>query len=425
MTMRTCKIFQLFISLFILSFSARSDSVYISETSSSEVVKNIQFRFSESRTNLQNIEIPQNNIEFSYHSEQGVKEVTVIRKLPLVIKESGSDNELPLYEATVNNENAIITLENNNIQLSYSQFDGNNETLTFTTIEKNKVTETLHVQALNKYQEPDTSNIQSSTSATPNMAPKPLTTLNSAQADTPPEFIVYLFENHSINDRDKTEMIHQYFSWWAKHMEEISSKHQEQTGNPLFSKLTLEWVPNFTEQRISGRGKPYTQNSYWYNDYNGRGAATSTEFTENFFFRGFRSSVDGWHGKYKPKVPNARMLYILVGANPVVVANFDCERYRCSGPNVPTVRSNLWLMADPGQAVALATLKETHYPAKVLGQLMGAREDLAATGRPAKSRSIVRLCLTINSKESGSKNLPRCKYYSEENRKRIIEYFSH
>ena len=411
--MRLLKAVQLLIALSTLSVSAQSDPVYINEVGSDELVKEIQFRFSESRQNLQDSDIQPDDIEFIYQGEHGVQHVAVSQSIPIVVRDNVSNTEYRLYEATVNDQSAVITLENNNIQLSYSHFDGNNETLFYTNIEKTNITETTRTLDINKYQEPDSSYENPVNEVSPNIGSDTQTAINSLQHKTPQEFIVYLFINGSINGRDRVEMIHRYFGWWAKHMVEISAQSEKKTGSPLFTQITLEWVGNYPEGPYA-RGR--YRHSYWFYSWNSHGRGQSYTI-KSIFFNHVKSAIYNWHQAHKPKPTNARILYLLVGSDPVI--GDDIEE-SCSG-FCPTISVKHWWVADPKKELGLSTLLKDHYPAKTLGELMGAREDLA---RPGKRRLpfFKRSCSTINTRES-SRYVSRCKYYSEENRNRIIDYF--
>ncbi len=335
---------------------------------------------------------------FTYPNTLGEQQVSVFEQLPVTIMENGQDTGTGLYNAIINDEEALLSLRGDTIQISYNRFDGTNITTMHTVINQNTAIES--VLSPKDFTQDSPQQLESIPPQTEHMQPQnsqPNAQPKKAQADSAaPPLTIHIFRLIRFTNITNDRIMHKYLSWWIKHMDEINKEHKEQGNRPLFNRIILNWVSNQPFDTVTG--------DYSFAKYRN----LSYREAIDAFMGDFRRDVDSWAPKQDIRPPVSHTKFLLMSNYIVYV--------RMTSSTMKLIR----VMGDQNRHTGFTTFTHDNLPAHALGVMMGADSKYSTT-----KYKFPWFCETITVpvvERSAFK--ANCYKYSQKNQALIIEHLS-
>ncbi|MTI11900.1 hypothetical protein [Sansalvadorimonas verongulae] len=201
--------------------------------------------------------------EFSYQQDGADKIVYLDSHLPLTVKQDGEPLDISLYRVKVNHDDALLTLSSEEdadaggsiMMIGYPGATNNQATRFHANFSEHIVLETEvrpeHPRQIGE--EGHKIDIELNTPQELLPTENEIGILGTSSANQP--LTIFVFKHDDVQET-VSSLIHEHFSWWVKHMNDISEEYRKTNHVPLFSELVIDFRTDSTIQSFKYRGEP-------------------------------------------------------------------------------------------------------------------------------------------------------------------------
>ncbi|WP_281648933.1 hypothetical protein [Parendozoicomonas sp. Alg238-R29] len=198
--------------------------------------------------------------EFSYRAGGSDKIVQVLSPIPFTVKMDGERTDISLFNVRVNEAEAILTMTakddfesgESQMMIGYSA-EKDERGVRYQVSFNGKEAQEKGMSAERVGGENQQIDIELETPQEFLPTQQEINTATTSRGNQP--VTIFVFKHKDVRE-SVSSLTHEHFSWWARHMDAISQRHQTNGNGPLYSELVVDFRTDKKIQNFKYKGKP-------------------------------------------------------------------------------------------------------------------------------------------------------------------------